>query len=304
MKKWQFHSWFLGFLSVLILAVMGCGGKITGIGVTPIPTLALRNQPTTTRQPILIQFCDDVTGSFPRSDFNGAAQLMASSLEQVVSANQNGVTLFATAINHNTADPANTLNPAFTVPPISAYPTPPTPVPTHAPANPVTDPATATAVAQQTTNSILTYNKAATSLDQVVQQTKAEVTQDVSRLTSWNPPQDHIATSIYGCFYLAASRFQGQNGIKMIYIASDLENNSNVDYTQNFVSAHSLDGVVVHVIYFVSSSASSDQKKRAMWCPYLKAAGASAVIFSDPTASPTLSDVFDKDMLVGNQPCQ
>ncbi len=298
----------LGFalLMVALFSLLACGTIGSGIptpAAQPIPTLALRTQPAATRAPLLIQFCNDDTGSFPRKDFQGANQLMASSLEQAVSANQRGVTLYATAITHNTFDPSNTLNPAFIVPEIKAYETPPTPVPTHAPQDPVTDPATATAISQQTSSGVATYNGTVATLDQTIDKVKNDVKTDVARLTSWNPRVDNIATSILGCFQLAASRFQGQSGIKLIYIASDLENNTDVDYTQSFVQSHGLAGVIVHVIYFVSPSASRDQQKRAKWCPFLKSAGASVVLFSDPTASPTLSDVFNKDLATPPQSC-
>jgi hypothetical protein len=294
-------------MMVILFSLVACGtvgGSISTSGASPLPTLALRNQPATTRPPLLIQFCNDDTGSFPRKDFQGANQLMASSLEQAVSANQQGVTLYATAITHNTFDPSNTLNPAFIVPEIPAYETPPTPVPTHGPQDPVTDPATATAISQQTNSGVISYNGSVASLDQTIEKAKNDVKNDVARLISWNPKVDNIATSILGCFQLAASRFQGQSGAKLIYVASDLENNTDVDYTQSFVQSHSLAGVIVHVIYFVSPSAARDQQKRAKWCPFLKSAGASAVLFSDPTASPTLADVFNKDLAIPANSCQ
>jgi hypothetical protein len=89
----------------------------------------------------------------------------------------------------------------------------------------------------------------------------------------------------------------------MIYIASDLQNNTDVDYTQNFVHAQRLVGVIVHVIYFYSPDAKSNSDKEHSWCTYLKSSGASEVIFSDPVASPLLSDVFDQDLTVASTSC-
>jgi hypothetical protein len=113
--------------------------------------------------------------------------------------------------------------------------------------------------------------------------------------------EDDIATSVLGCFQLAASRFAGKDGTKMMYIASDLENNTDVDYTQDFVTSHALSGVIVHMIYFYSDNAARDQQKRAQWCPYLEAAGAKAVYFSDPAVP--LSDLFDTDLNAKALPC-
>lgn len=305
MKKPRTLALLLGLLVAITLpACSGAGGSVPVISSAPLPTLAPVTQPATTRPPLLIQFCNDDTGSFPRKDFAGANQLMAKSLEAAVSANQQGVTLFATAITHNTFDPNNTLDPAFSIPAIPAFAPAPTPVPTHEANDPVTDPATATAVSDQNISTITAYNGAVAQLEKTVSDTKADVAKDAKRLTSWNPRLDPIASSILGCFQLAAARFQNQSGTKLIYIASDLENNTDIDYTQNFVTSQGLKGAIVHVIYFVSPNATRAQEKRAEWCPLLKKAGAAAVMFSDPTASPTLSDVFNKDAAVATLPCQ
>ncbi len=288
----------------VVVAACGPTQPVNPSSSAPVPTLAARTQPNPTRPALLIQYCDDDTGSFPRGYFQGANQLIASSLVQAITANQNGVTLYATAITHNTFDPVNTLSPAFSVPAIPAYGTPPTPVPTIVAQNPVTDPPTETAVANRTGQGITDYNGTVAVVDQQIQTAQKAATTDTQRLITWNPALDTIATSILGCFQLAASRFQNQPGTKMIYIASDLENNTDVDYTQSFVTGRGLEGVIVHVIYFVSPSAARDQQKRAQWCPLLEAAGAKAVLFSDPNSSPTLTHVFDTDLAVPAQSCK
>jgi hypothetical protein len=293
-------------LLLLSLGVAACadpGGTVQLPSGAPVPTLAARTQPNPTRPALLIQYCDDDTGSFPRGDFQGANKLMADSLGDAIKANQDGITLYATAITHNTFDSSNTLSPAFNIPAITAYGTPPTPVPTIVAQNPVTDPPTETAVANQTGKGISDYNGTVAVIDQKIDAAKKAAAADTQRLTSWDPPLDTVATSILGCFQLAASRFQNQPGTKMIYIASDLENNTDVDYTQNFVTQKGLAGAIVHVIFFVSPSAARDQQKRAQWCPLLEAAGAKAVVFSDPNASSTLKDVFDTDLAVPAQSC-
>jgi hypothetical protein len=287
------------------LCVVACdlGGTIGGGSGMPVPTIAAHTQPTPTRPALLIQYCDDDTGSYPRQYFCGANQLMASSLEQAITANQNGITLYATAITHNTFDPANTLTPAFSIPAIQAYPVPPTPYPTPVPQGPVTDPPTETAVAKQNDQAIINYNQSVAAINQKIQQAQAAAKHDGGRLTVWDPPVDTSGTSILGCFQLAASRFAGQSDMKMIYIASDLENNTDVDYTQSFVTDHRLAGVIVHVIYLYSQSASQDSAKRAQWCRYLQAAGATAVIYSDAGSSANLPDAVDSDLKVPSRAC-
>lgn len=301
LKAWSIFG--LSIMAVVSLYIASCTTIHSGgASVTPLPTLAVRTLPMPTRPHLVIQYCDDTTGSYyPHGYFPLANQTIAASMQQAVTANQNGMTLFATAITHNTFDPANTLNPAFTIPSVPAYPLLPTPVPTLAPDNPVFDPATATAVAGQTINDIHDYNQRVQAIDQTLQTTNSYVASELARLTSWKPTEDNVATSVLGCFQLAASRFQGQEGAKMIYIASDLENNTDVDYTQDFVTSHELSGVIVHIIYFYSATASRDQQKRSQWCSYLAAGGAKAVFFSDPAVP--LSDLFDVDLNAKSLPC-
>lgn len=278
---------------LLLFPIAGCDTVPTNNAVAT-PTLATRTQPEPTRPQLLIQYCDDDTGSYKRPLFFQANEVIADSLESAVTANQEGVTLYATAITHNTFDPSNTLDPAFQIPAIPGYQTPPTPAPTKAPDNPVFDNATATAVQAQTLAGITAYNQNVAQIDTTIQNAKKAVQQDVTRLTKWKPPIDPIATSVLGCFQLAATRFQGQPGVKMLYIASDLENNTDVDYTQNFVKSRGLNGAIVHVIFFYSKNAARDQEKRSQWCPYLKDAGATTVIFSEPVTP--LQDMFDNDL--------
>jgi hypothetical protein len=80
----------------------------------------------------------------------------------------------------------------------------------------------------------------------------------------------------------------------MLYIASSLQNSTDVDYTQNFATSKALAGAIVHVIFFTSPDAKQDQAKRTKWCPYLKSAGAKAVIFSLPGTP--LQNMFSDDL--------
>ena len=218
---------------------------------------------------LLIQFCNDDTGSYPRPDFQGANQVITN-LQQAVTANQQGITLYATAITSDTFNPVNTLDPAFTVPAFPAYPPQPTPVPTQAPQNPVSDPATATAVSHQTTSNFTAYNQAVAALEQQIASARATMTTDTQPLMSWNPPVDFV-TSVLGCFQLAASRFAGKSDKKLIYIHfGSSKQHEDVDYTQSFVTNHSLAGVMVfHVIFFYAENAQTSTQIKHDWCAYL-----------------------------------
>lgn len=294
-------------IALILAGCMGlaaCGGDPgPTTSTTAIPTLVKVSQPNVTRPPLIVQFCNDDTGSFPRDDFHGASTLMGDSLVAATTANQGGVMLYATAITHNTFDPANTLSPVFTVPMIPAFPIAPTPIPTYEPENPISDPQTAEAVRNGTTQGVIAYNQSVADIIQQIKAAKATVTQDVTRLTSWDPKVDTSATSVQGCFALAASHFKGQSGTKIMYVASDLENNTNVDASSDFVTSHALADVIVHVIFLVSPSASRDQQKRDFWCPFLKSAGARAVLFTAPDQSKTLQDAFSQDAALPATPC-
>lgn len=299
------------YVAMLLVLVIS-GGTIAActlgpgpqpIATAPTPTAAVRSQPEPVRPALLIQYCDDVTTSYPRADFQAANALIANALVQSVGANQGGVTLYATAITHNTFDPANTLAPVFKVPAIAAYQPTPTVLPTYVPQNPNTDPPTETAIANARATAIASYNGGVLSIDQQIQHAQAAVTRDVGRLKTWNPPPDNIATSILGCFQLAAQRFAGQPGVKLIYLATDFGNNTYIDNAQPLVTQHQLAGVIVHAIYFYSPTAVAAAQTETQWCSYLLSAGAKSVTFNDPSSSQNLADVFDKDAFASAHKC-
>jgi hypothetical protein len=277
-------------LLACMLALAGCQLGFTSAPntplVTPAPTVVAPH-----RGPVLVQYCDDDTGSYPRSDFAAANRLVANSLIQSVAPNSEGLVLYATSITSDTFNPANTLAP-FIIPRIDNYPTLPTPLPTPRQDNPISYPATATAAADQNNTAYATYNAAIDAVNNQLAFARGQITQDVKRLTSWNPPVDFRATSVWGCLQLARDRFHGQPGTKYLIIASDMENNTNVDFTSDFASSHALSGVNVHVIFYVCQSASTCGQKTATWQHVFKVSGAQSIRFDDPAQSQALTNLF------------
>jgi hypothetical protein len=123
---------------------------------------------------------------------------------------------------------------------------------------------------------------------------QGQVTRDVNRLMTWNPPVDHTATDIWGCLQLARHRFQGQPGTKYLIIASGMQNNTNNNYTSDFASSHALAGVIVHIIFYdgCGDDAEDCQYWVNQWQPIFTAAGASSIKFDDPAQSQLITNLF------------
>ncbi len=277
-------------LLALALLLAACANPLTSVApkaaITPAPTITLAH-----RGPILVQYCVDDTGSYPRGDFGLANHQVANSLVQSVRANSDGVILYATSITSNTYDASNTLAP-FVIPAIANFPALPTPLPTASQANPISYTATATAIANQNVAGISAYNADIATVNTRVTVIRGQVAADVARLANWNPPIDATATSVWGCLQLARQRFAGQPGAKYLIIASDMDNNSSVDYTADFTASQALKGVDVHVIYYYCQEAGQCEDRRNSWTPILRGAGAASVTFDDPAQSQALPSLF------------
>jgi hypothetical protein len=254
--------------------------------VTPVPT-----SPSAYRGPLLVQYCMDDTGSYPRAEFHYANALVAHSLVQTIIPNSGGAVLYATLINSHTFESGTTLSP-FLVPPVENYPALPTPFPTPPQTNPVSYSATATAVAVQENNGIISYNAAVAQVNNEVRTTRGQVATDANRLAVLNPAVDNTATSVWGCLQLARDRFQGQSATKYLIIASDMQNNTNVDFTSDFAKAHALSGVIVKVIYYVCQTAGPCAQNAAYWTNVFRTSGAVSIRFYDAAQSNALSTLF------------
>lgn len=273
---------------LLCLWLAGCTltSASPGAAVTPAPTIVAPQRP-----PVLVQLCVDDTGSYPRTYFQQANKKVATSLTQSVVANSSGLVLYATLITSTTYDPSNTLAP-FTIPAIANYPALPTPLPTPDQSNPISYSATATAAANQQDAAIRAYNSQMATVNTQIQVTRTQVANDAKRLTSWSPKTDSAATSVWGCLQLARQRFASQPGVKYLIIASDMQNNTNVDYTKDFESSQALKGVNVHVIYYYCQAAGSCQDLASKWTGVFKGSGAASVQFDDPAQSDALTNLF------------
>jgi len=243
------------------------------------------------RDKVTIQYCADDTGSYPREDFRGANQLVAQSLINAVAANADNLTLYATLINSKTFDPASTLDP-FQIPATAAYPTLPAPLPTPTEGNPISYAKENQAAQAKNDDAIKAYNDQMASAKKQLDDLKQQVSADANRLVNLNPAVDYTATSVWGCLQLARTRFQQNPGTHYLVIASDLENNTSVDYTADFQGTRALDGVHVAIVYYYCATASSCQNKTAQWQSIFARSGAASVTFTDPAQSKPLTTLF------------
>lgn len=263
------------------LLLVACGSTVTKMEITPLPTLDAPARPHT-----LVQYCVDDTGSYDRSYFHQANDLVAQNLINAVQANSDELTLYATAITSDTAKSENTL-PAFVIPATGkAPPLALTPTPTPGDPDSFNAGAVRTKIEDANATQTVSYNQQMAAYVKSLQSVQDKVKSDTARLHNWNPKVDSSATSIFGCLALAQQRFQGASGKKYLIIASDMGNNTCVDCV-----SLKLSGVSVHVIYFASSNAVEAQQKQDYWQGVFTQAGVSAsdLKFDDPASSQGLA---------------
>lgn len=263
------------------LLLVACGSTVTKMEITPLPTLDAPARPHT-----LVQYCVDDTGSYDRSYFHQANDLVAQNLINAVQANSDELTLYATAITSDTARSENTL-PAFVIPATGkAPPLALTPTPTPGDPDSFNAGAVRTKIEDANATQTVSYNQQMATYVKSLQSVQDKVKSDTARLHNWNPKVDSSATSVFGCLALAQQRFQGASGKKYLIIASDMGNNTCVDCV-----SLKLSGVSVHVIYFASSNAVEAQQKQDYWQGVFTQAGVSAsdLKFDDPASSQGLA---------------
>jgi hypothetical protein len=277
------------FFLLALLLLAGCDAglsSVTGSTITPAPTLTTPHRDKTT-----VQYCVDNTGSYPREDFQGANQLIAQNLIDAVIPNSDGLTLYATLINSKTFDSSSTLDP-FQIPAIAPYPSLPAPIPTPTEGNPISYAKEKQAAQAKNDDAIRAYNDQLAASKQQLETLKSQVTSDTKRLVTLNPPLDVDATSVWGCLELARTRFKQNPGKHVLIIASDMENNTNIDKTADFQQTRGLDGVSVAVVYFYCSNARGCQSTTSQWQNIFTSSGAASVKFSDPAQSKSLKNLF------------
>jgi hypothetical protein len=268
-------------VAVASLLLVACGTTVAKVAITPLPTLNAPARPHT-----LVQYCVDDTGSYDRTYFHQANDLVEQNLINAVQPNSDELTLYATAITSDTAKSENTL-PAFVIPATGQAPALAlTPTPTPGDPDSFNAGAVRSKIEDANATQTTTYNQQMQTYVQSVQSVQDKVKQDAQRLHSWNPAVDSAATSIFGCLALAQQRFEGTSGKKYLIIASDMGNNTCIDCINV-----KLTGISVHIIFFKSDNAVEAQQKQAYWQGVFTQAGVRAndLKFDDPASSQGLA---------------
>ncbi len=271
-------------VAAVLLLLVACGPTFPDSETQATLTVppAIPHRPT-----VFLQYCGDNTGSYPRQYFLEANRYIADSLDAAVQLNQDGVTAYITLITSSTYNPKDTVL-TVTIPATPNNPPAPslaTPTPSG---NPFKDGQVRATAAANTGNEEQQYQATLAANQQLLQQVRTQVHTQTNRLRELAPPTENISTSIWGCLDLASQRLAEKAGIKLLVIASDMENNTDQDKTANFIQSHALKGVAVSVIFYYCQVAVECQQKTTSWQQVFLGAGATSVRFVDAGASPTL----------------
>jgi hypothetical protein len=263
------------------MAVIGCSSPFPSIIVNP-PTPTPTATPIPPRKPITIMFCDDDTGSYPKSLYKSAAGKMADWITPLLQANQSGVTVYVQRINRDTYSIDST---AMTIQIPAMGPAPATPAPLDKPqAFDANAASTGTAVARVTATA---YSSANTRFQAQFGQAQEQLAQDVQALRNLRY-HGIDGSDIWGCPQRATERLQAAPaGAKYLVIASDMQI---VGPQQHLHVA--LAGVKVVIINYKCGDVYACTSKTAYWKSAFRDAHAASVAFKDPSQTSVINQLF------------
>lgn len=218
-----------------------------------------------------VQACLDTKPLYPEQFFRAAASALAGRVDEDVTVNSGGMTIFVNLITHDSL-PENIMS--FTVPSLPPYPLQPT-LKTDSGAY-------KNAQDRQTYHKeLVSWQAKVTTLQHTLSQVQAQAKQNTDKLrTLLDFDSDPVAQDTFGCLFDASQHFAHFQGVKYLYIASGLQNNTAVDVVQRL----SLAGVHVTVVWFRCTTASSCQQTQETWTQTFRRFGASSVTFFYPGA--------------------
>jgi hypothetical protein len=288
------HSW--AYTPLLLLALLffsSCGVLLPGTDLKPAAT-----PPLVTLQPIqapyqayiTIAIGLDISGSYPRFVFEQAKRGVADSIDRLVQPNMDGATVYINWITDNSWSPNSTAIPPIVIPALPADPAVPTLQPAPTPTgDPYQDAQAAKMVKADNARAMANYYALLKQNHAHLALVRSQVKRQTDTLARLEPPVDTISTDIYGFVERASQRMQGVQGIRLLVLATDLDNN---DLSQQVQGSMHLKDVRVRVIFHYCQNAPDCARIDAQWQQVFHQAGSTDVRFLDPGQSLATPSLF------------
>lgn len=290
-------------VAVALMVTSACAEAGTGASTPPpaasVPTtkmltpISMPYQPPTTAVG-----CFDPSFTNPYGVILEALQFWADALDGAVRPNTGPITTYLLTINRQTYASARSAV-VVQIPAIAAQ----EPVPRLQPYPPASNDPYADAlkrakIRQANAHTLAAYQHTLAQQDLELAHVRQAVKAQTNTIRRLRPSIDYQAASVYGCVAKASEWFAETPGRPLLVIASDLRNDTWVDYVPP--QALALRGAVVRIVFFSCQAAPLCQRRQAAWTQYLLAAGASSVEFYDVAASRTLAtSTFFEDHATG-----
>lgn len=271
-------------LALLVILLSGCTNPLAclfGCVSRPSPVAPLIQPINTTLLPhVTVVYEVDGPPLQPAKYAVTALHMLADRIDNAIIPGESGLDVFIGAITSHSLQNALL---AFSVPAIP--PDKPKPVlqicPTEAAENETPTHFADRVAACQTANSqaMADWQAFLTTNHQLLNQVKAQVKIDTNALRNLKPVFDPVSDDIFGGLSDASAHFAHfQSGIKILTLVSPMDNNTNIDQTQEI----RLSGVKVNVTFFTCQLARECDQKKAYWTQQLLHFGASSVAFYNP----------------------
>ncbi len=288
------HSW--AYTPLLLLALLffsSCGVLLPGTSLKPAAT-----PPVVTMQPIqaphqayiTIAVGLDISGSYPRFVFEQAKRGVADSIDRLVQPNEDGATVYVNWITDNSWSPDSTAMPPIVIPALPADPAEPTLQPAPTPTgDPYQDAQATKAVRAYNARTLANYYALLQQNHAQLALVRSQVKRQTDTLRRLEPPVDTIGTDIYGFVERASQRLHGMQGIRILVLATDLDNN---DLSQQVQGGMHLKHVRVRVIFHYCQHAPVCARNDAQWQQVFQQAGSTDIRFFDPGQSLAAPNLF------------
>ena len=281
-----YHAVAFTLLPVILLLLTACAGSIT--------TTTARRQPSVPQeQPIIVAYQPhktidvwlDDTSTYPREYFTQAKNALADAIDQSIQVNSGGLVVFINIITSNSWNPDNTLL-TIVVPPIGPDPLPPVlQAKQTQTGDPFTDAQAAKKVNDANAQTLAQYQATLLAHHAVLATVRGQVRRLTDTLRNLNPAIDTRGVDLWGMFGRASQRLNAGKSMRILIIASSLEQNT----WRQFAPYETLWGVHVRVLWHYCLNAPDCIQTDTFWRgAFLHAGAAPDIKFDDPAQSNAL----------------